>query len=90
MAKKLYGVFAVIVTPFTNDDKIDEEKLRKHVRYLIDEGKVHAIIPTGGTDDPCTCDNDFIAFGHSIPQQNLSFGSKYNVARETTWASARM
>lgn len=58
MAKKLYGVFAVIVTPFTNDDKIDEEKLRRHVRYLIDEGKVHAIIPTGSTGEFAALSDD--------------------------------
>lgn len=51
MDKKLYGILAVLVTPFTNDDKIDEQKLRKHVRYLIDEGKVHGIIPTGSTGE---------------------------------------
>jgi 4-hydroxy-tetrahydrodipicolinate synthase len=51
MAKDLYGVFAVLVTPFTEDDKIDEVALRKHVRYLIDEGKVHGLLPTGSTGE---------------------------------------
>ncbi len=51
MAKKLQGVFAVLVTPFTEDDKIDEKTLRKHLRFLIDQGKVHGIIPTGSTGE---------------------------------------
>ncbi len=51
MAKKLQGVFAVLVTPFTEDDKIDENTLRKHLRFLIDEGKVHGIMPTGSTGE---------------------------------------
>ncbi len=51
MAKRLQGVFAVLVTPFTEDDKIDEQALRKHVRFLIDEGKVHGIMPTGSTGE---------------------------------------
>lgn len=51
MAKKLQGVFAVLVTPFTEDDKIDEKTLRKHLRFLIDQGKVHGIMPTGSTGE---------------------------------------
>lgn len=51
MAKKFHGVFAVLVTPFTEDDKIDEKTLRKHLRFLIDEGKVHGILPTGSTGE---------------------------------------
>jgi 4-hydroxy-tetrahydrodipicolinate synthase len=51
MAKKLQGIFAVLVTPFTKDDKIDEKILRKHIRYLIDKGGVHGIMPTGSTGE---------------------------------------
>lgn len=51
MAKKFQGVFAVLVTPFTKDDKIDEKTLRKHVRYLIDDGKVGGLMPTGSTGE---------------------------------------
>ena len=51
MAKKFQGVFAVLVTPFTNDDKIDEKALRKHVRFLTDQGKVHGIMPTCSTGE---------------------------------------
>jgi len=45
------GVFAVIFTPFKEDESIDEEALRKHINFLITEGKVHGIIPTGSTGE---------------------------------------
>ena len=51
MDKKFEGIFAVLVTPFTKSDKVDEKILRKHVRYLIDKGKVHGLIPTGSTGE---------------------------------------
>jgi len=51
MEKKFQGVYAVLCTPFTQDDKIDEMALRKHLRFLLDEGKVHGIIPTGSTGE---------------------------------------
>ncbi len=51
MAKKLQGVFAVLVTPFTKDDKVDEKTLRKHIRNLIDKGHVPGVIPTGSTGE---------------------------------------
>ena len=51
MDKKFQGVYAVICTPFTKDDKVDETALRKHLRYLVDQGNVHGIIPTGSTGE---------------------------------------
>jgi len=51
MAKKFQGVYAVLVTPFTKDDKIDEKTLRKHIRSLVDKGKVGGIMPTGSTGE---------------------------------------
>jgi len=51
MNKIFQGVYAVICTPFTQNDKVDETALRKHVRFLVDEGKVHGIIPNGSTGE---------------------------------------
>jgi len=51
MVDKWHGVYAVILTPFTEDEKLDEEALRKHIRFLLDEGKVHGLIPTGSTGE---------------------------------------
>ena len=51
MAKKFQGIYAVLVTPFTKDDRVDEKTLRKHIRNLIDKGKVDGIMPTGSTGE---------------------------------------
>lgn len=51
MGKKFEGVYAVLCTPFTQDDKVDERILRKHIRFLIDEGGIHGIIPNGSTGE---------------------------------------
>lgn len=51
MSKVFQGVYTVLCTPFTQDDKVDETTLRKHVRYLVDEGKIHGIIPNGSTGE---------------------------------------
>lgn len=51
MDEKFHGVYAVICTPFTEDDKIDQAALRKHLKYLVDQGSVHGVIPTGSTGE---------------------------------------
>ncbi len=51
MAKKFQGVYAVNCTPFGESGQVDEEALRRHIRFLLDEGKVHGIIPTGSTGE---------------------------------------
>jgi 4-hydroxy-tetrahydrodipicolinate synthase len=51
MNKISQGVYGVLCTPFTQDDKIDETALRKHVRFLVDEGKIHGVIPNGSTGE---------------------------------------
>ena len=43
MSKKLRGTYTVIVTPFTNDNKIDETMLRWLVDFQVSEG-IHGII----------------------------------------------
>lgn len=52
MAKhnKWFGVYVVVCTPFTEDDALDEEVLRRHIRFLLDAG-VHGVIPTGSTSE---------------------------------------
>lgn len=51
MEKKYKGVLAVVCTPFGQDGQIDEAALRSHIRWLIDDCKVHAIIPCGSTGE---------------------------------------
>ena len=51
MIKMLRGVYVVLCTPFTQNDKVDETALRRHIRLLVDEGKIHGIIPNGSTGE---------------------------------------
>ncbi len=51
MVKEFGGVFAVVVTPFGADEEVEERALRRHVRYLLDEGGIKGIIPTGSTGE---------------------------------------
>jgi len=47
---KLRGVVVAIVTPFTEDGKLDEESLKRITNYLLGKG-VHGIMTTGGTGE---------------------------------------
>lgn len=58
MDSTFQGVYAVICTPFTQDDRIDEVALREHLRYLIDQGGVHGIVATGSTGEFAALSDD--------------------------------
>ncbi|MFQ5915019.1 MAG: 4-hydroxy-tetrahydrodipicolinate synthase [Nitrospinota bacterium] len=49
-AETLRGVYAAVVTPFRDDEELDEKALRKQTDYVIENG-VHAIMSTGGTGE---------------------------------------
>jgi len=51
MTRMLRGVYVVLCTPFSRDDNVGETVLRRHIRYLVDEGNVHGIIPNGSTGE---------------------------------------
>ncbi len=51
MDKKYTGVYVVVCTPFDEQGKLDELALRRHIRWLVDECKVHGIIPCGSTGE---------------------------------------
>ncbi len=51
MDKKYKGLFTVACTPFDRDGSVDEAALRRHLRWLIDDCKVHGIIPCGSTGE---------------------------------------
>lgn len=51
MERKLRGVFAVTVTPFDEHGMLDEAALRRHLRWMLDEGSVSGVIPTGSTGE---------------------------------------
>lgn len=48
--KKLRGVYAVMLTPFKEDESVDEETLRSLINWLVGKG-VHGIICTGSTGE---------------------------------------
>ena len=45
MAKEVKGIIPALITPFTVDGKVDEQKLRKHVDYLVP--KTHGLFICG-------------------------------------------
>lgn len=51
MKTRFRGVFAVSITPFDTRGEVDEPALRRHVRWLLDEGHVHGMIPNGSTGE---------------------------------------
>lgn len=51
MDKKYKGVFTVVCTAFDDKGEVDEAALRRHIRWQLDECKVHGIIPCGSTGE---------------------------------------
>ncbi len=47
---KMYGVITAMVTPFTEEDKVDVATLNAYTDYLIEEG-VHCLYPCGTTGE---------------------------------------
>ncbi len=47
------GVLPALITPFTEDNRIDEEGLRRNIDFLIDGG-VSGIVPCGTTGESAT------------------------------------
>lgn len=56
--EKWHGVFAVMFTPFKDDESLDEKALRQHVEFLIGEGHIHGIICTGSTGEFASLSDD--------------------------------
>ncbi|MFQ5485322.1 MAG: dihydrodipicolinate synthase family protein, partial [Desulfobacterales bacterium] len=48
--EKLRGSFTVMVTPFSEDERLDETGLRKNIDWYIDEG-IHGVICLGSTGE---------------------------------------
>ena len=47
---KLSGTFAVMVTPFTQDEQLDEKGFRKNIDWYIEEG-IHGVICAASTGE---------------------------------------
>ncbi len=50
---KIEGVYPALITPFTKDDEVDKEGLRRLVEYMIGGG-VAGIVPCGTTGESAT------------------------------------
>ena len=51
------GVHAVLLTPFKEDESLDESTLRGHVKWLVEQG-VHGVICTGSTGEVFSLTDD--------------------------------
>ncbi|HUV03209.1 MAG TPA: 4-hydroxy-tetrahydrodipicolinate synthase [Desulfobacteria bacterium] len=54
---KIEGVYTALITPFTNDNEVDEAGLRRLVDFAI-EGGVSGIVPCGTTGESATLSHD--------------------------------
>ena len=52
-ADELRGIIVPVITPFTEDDAVDYDGLRRVVRYVL-EGGVHGVFALGGTGNFCS------------------------------------
>lgn len=52
------GIHIPIITPFKDDDSIDEDGLRRLVDYLIEEQKADSLVPCGTTGESPTLTHD--------------------------------
>lgn len=51
-AKPLFtGVYPFLVTPFTEDDQVDADRMKAHVDDLIRNGRVHGVTALGSTGE---------------------------------------
>jgi len=50
MSLELHGIIPPLVTPFDANERVDEEAIRKEVRFHLDQG-VHGLCVTGSTGD---------------------------------------
>jgi len=55
--ERFRGVYAVMLTPFKDDESLDEGALRKHTSWLVDQG-VHGVICTGSTGEAASLSED--------------------------------
>ena len=54
----IYGIVPPVVTPFREDDAIDEGAFRAEVQYMVATAKVHGVAVTGSTGEGHTLGDD--------------------------------
>lgn len=58
MADNWRGIFVIVVTPFTEDYEMDEESLRKEVRFCIEAGAHGLVGPANASEFPTLSDDE--------------------------------
>ena len=58
MTSKLSGIIPPLVTPFTEDEEVDEAACRADVRYMIEHAGVHGLVVGGSTGEGHTLDHE--------------------------------
>ena len=54
----IYGIVPPVVTPFREDDSLDEGAFRHEIQYMIETAKVHGLAVTGSTGEGHTLKDD--------------------------------
>ncbi len=75
---KLAGVHVAMCTPFADDERLDEGRMREHIDYLIDAG-VHGIVLNSGT-------GEFAYLGEAEAQRVIEVGTAHVAGRVTVTA----
>jgi 4-hydroxy-tetrahydrodipicolinate synthase len=52
------GIFVIVVTPFTNSYELDEESLRKQIRFCIEAGAHGLVGPANASEFPTLSDDE--------------------------------
>jgi len=55
---QIAGIIPPLVTPFTQDETVDEAALRADVRYMIEQAGVHGLVVGGSTGEGHTLTTD--------------------------------
>ncbi|GIV78371.1 MAG: dihydrodipicolinate synthase family protein [Litorilinea sp.] len=58
MSQPWRGIFVIVVTPFTSGYELDEESLRKEVRYCIEAGAHGLVGPANASEFPTLSDDE--------------------------------
>jgi dihydrodipicolinate synthase/N-acetylneuraminate lyase len=58
MSQPWRGIFVIVVTPFTDSFELDEESLRKEVRFCIEAGATGLVGPANASEFPTLSDDE--------------------------------